>query len=407
MMGHGPLEGVRIIDLTRVLAGPFASMVMGDMGAEVIKVEPEGGDGTRGSSSDSIFSLPDELRHKGESAYFMSVNRNKKSVVINLKKDEGRKLLLELAKASDVVFENFRPGVMDRLGLGYEALREAKPDIICCSVSGFGSDGPMKDFPAFDLIIQAMSGAMSITGEPGRDPVRAGIPIGDLGGGTFAALAIVSALYHREKTGKGQWIDMSLLDCHISLLTYIAGYYLKSGVVPKPIGSGHQTSTPYGAYKTHDYYIVITAGSDKFWAGLCRAMGREELISDERFATQAHRLDNRKELEAMVADELQKKTTGEWVEILAKEGVPAAPVNTVDKALSNPQVLHRNMVAEMEHSLGGKIRFVGNPFKMEGISDSEFSPPPLLGEHTEYVLREILGKSDAEIKALREAGVVR
>jgi len=404
----GPLEGVRVLDLTRVLAGPYGTLILADLGAEVIKIEPPEGDGTRGSGSTSLGDTPEYYKHKGESGYFMSVNRNKKGIVLDLKIESAQKVFLDLAKTADVIFENFRPGVMKRLNVDYEVVKRVNPGIIYLSLSGFGADGPLWNYPAFDLSVQAMGGGMSITGEPDRPPCRAGIPIGDLAGGMFASHAILAALYSRQRTGRGQWIDMSLLDGQISLLTYMAGYYFVSGIVPQPIGSGHQTAVPYGAFKTKDYYIVIPATNDTFFLNLCKAFGKEEKANEPGFRSQAERTANREAVNAFVEENTRLKTNDEWMEIFGRLNIPTAPVLTVDKALSNEQVKWRGMVVEMEHSLGGTVRFPNTPFtRMEGIDAARYSCPPLLGQHTDLVLRDILGYGEEQIRKLREEGAVK
>lgn len=402
-----PLSGIRVLDLTRVLAGPYGALILADLGAEVIKIEPPEGDGTRGTGSTSLGDTPDYYKHKGESGYFMSVNRNKKSVVLDLKLESARRVFLDLTAVSDVVFENFRPGVAKRLGIDYETVKKVKPDIIYLSLSGFGAEGPLKDFPAFDLVVQAMGGGMSITGEPGCAPCRAGIPIGDLAGGMFAVIAIMASLLRRQKTGEGEWIDMSLLDGQISLLTYMAGYYFISGIVPQPIGSGHQTAVPYGAFKTKDYYLVIAATNDVFFRNLCKAFGEEKKAEEAGFRTQAERTANRQAVNAFVESHTVRRTNDEWMEIFGRYNVPVAPVLTVDKALNHEQVKVRDMIVEMEHTLGGKIKVPNTPFtRMKGVSKSNSLCPPLLGEHTREVLKSLLGYSEEKINSLKREGAI-
>jgi crotonobetainyl-CoA:carnitine CoA-transferase CaiB-like acyl-CoA transferase len=338
----------------------------------------------------------------------MSVNRNKKSIILDLKFESAQKVFLDLSRKADVIFENFRPGVMKRLNIDYETVRKVNPKIIYLSLSGFGADGPLWNYPAFDLSVQAMGGGMSITGEPERPPCRAGIPIGDLAGGMFASHAILAALYNRQREGSGQWIDMSLLDGQISLLTYMAGYYFISGIIPQPIGSGHQTAVPYGAFKTKDYYIVIPATNDTFFLNLCKAFGKEEKAKEPGFRTQAERTANRDAVNAFVEEFTILKTNDEWMEILGKANIPAAPVLTIDQALSNEQVKWRNMVVEMEHCLGGTVRFPNTPFtRMHGVDSANYTCPPLLGQHTDNVLRDLLGYGEEKVKKLREEGAVK
>lgn len=392
-----PLSGVRILDLSQMLAGPFGTMILADLGAEVIKIEKPGeGDLARG--------MPPHFFH-GESVYFLSINRNKKSLTLDLKSEEGLHIFYRLVEKSDVVYDNFRPGVLQRLKIDYETLKKINPRLISCSVSGYGQTGPGKDRPAFDLIIQARGGIMSYTGEPGRMPVRMGAPMGDLAGGLFAAHGVMAALYQREKTGMGQYIDISLLDCQISLLIYRGLYYLYAGEIAQPVGSGHVSGVPIRAFKTKTFDIVIDANSDKFFQELCAAMGLEELVTDPRFQTRADRLKNKDELYAILEERFLQKTGAEWLKIL--EGrLPAGPINTVDMALSDPQILSRNMVVEIPHRSGEKMKLIGNPIKFPLGGAENFSPPPALGEHSEIILREILNLSSKEIQELRDKKII-
>ena len=393
------LQGVRVLDLTRMLSGPYGAMILADMGAEVIKVEPP-------NEGDPIRAMGPPFLEGHESAYFLSINRNKKSVTIDLAKDEGREAFLRLVEHADVVFDNFRPGVAQRLGIDYEACKARKPDVICCSVSGFGQDGPYRDLPAFDLILQAMAGGMSITGEPGGAPVRAGIPLADLAGGMFAATAICAALWRRERTDQGQQIDVSLLDSQVSMLTYVAQYYLANGRVPGPSGTAHQSVVPYQAFQTSDIWIVVAVFVERHWARFCEALERPELAADARFASNAGRLEHREELVALLSRRFAERPGDEWIERLWQAGVPAGPINTVDRVLRDPQVLARGMLAELAspHPLAGPRRVLGNPIKT-GAEDT-FQPSPLLGQHTDEVLAGVAGLAPAEIAALRAKGVI-
>jgi crotonobetainyl-CoA:carnitine CoA-transferase CaiB-like acyl-CoA transferase len=381
-----------------MLAGPTGSMLMGDLGAEVLKIEPLDGDETREAPP----------YYYGEnSAYFWSINRNKKSVVINLKSAEGRQVFYDLVAKSDVVYDNYRPGVLERLKIDYENLKRYNPQIICCSISTFGYIGPYRDRPGYDLIVQAMSGGMSITGEPGGSPVRAGIPLGDLVGGLLAVHGILAAYIHRQKTGEGQRLEVSLLDGQVYLLTYVAQYYFHSGNIPGPIGSGHQSLVPYQAFKTKDIQIVIVAHQDHHFQRLCRVMEKPEWAEDPRFANRKARLENKSILIPMMESHLQTKGGDEWLEAIHKAGVPAGPINTLDRVLSDPQVLAREMVVEIDGPANDKIKTIGNPLKMEKTPANTFTRPPQLGEHTREVLTNILGYSKEKIDTLVQQGAIK
>jgi len=391
------LEGVTVLDLTRMLAGPYGALLLADLGAEVIKVEdPVGGDPIRGMGPPFI---------QGESAYFISINRNKKSLTLDLTAPRGREVFLRLVQQADVVLDNFRPGILEKLGLDHSALRRINPRIVACSISGFGQDGPYRSRPAFDLILQAMGGAMSITGEPNRDPVRMGIPMGDLAGGLFGAMAVAAALFQRERTGEGRSIDLSLLDCQVSLLTYVAQYFLITGEVPGPVGSGHATIVPYQAFRTRDAHIVIAIFTEKFWSQFCHVIGRPDLVEDPRFATNEERHAHRHELIPMLERIFATRTGEEWLKDLQAEGIPSGPINTVDRVLSDPQVLHRGMVAEVEHPVCGRLKVVGTPVKALPGDGGTLRPPPVLGQHTEEVLRRA-GYTTAEIEDLRREKII-
>jgi formyl-CoA transferase/CoA:oxalate CoA-transferase len=392
--------GVRVLDLSRMLAGPYGSMLMADLGAEVIKIEePDGGDPMR------IMGPP--FLPNGESAYFLSINRNKKSVALDLTTPAGQEVFYDLIRLADVVWDNFRPGIMARLGCGYERLKALNPRIIACSLSAYGQDGPYRDWPAFDLALQAMGGAMSLTGEEGRAPVRMGLPMGDLAGGLFGAFAVAGALFRRERTGEGAWIDLSLLDCQVSLLTYIAQYFWADGKVPGPIGSGHASVVPYQAFPTADGYLVIAVFAEKFWRGFCRAMGRIPWEGDPRFDTNEHRLEHRAILAPAIEAVTRTRSTAEWLDLFHREGVPAAPINSVDQVLSDVQVSHRRMVVEIEHPTLGRLPTLGSPIKLDSRMEIQARPAPALGSHTESILTALLGYSREKLAGLREQRVVK
>jgi len=387
-----PLSNVRILDLSLIMAGPYCTMILGDLGAEVIKIERPGvGEGARG--------VPPYFFH-GESAYFIAMNRNKRSMTLDLKSAKGREIFYELAKDSDVVVDNFRPGVVKKLGVDYDTLRKINPRVICCSISGYGQTGPFNERPAFDLIIQARGGIMSYTGEAGRMPVRMGAPMGDLAGGLFAAQGILAALYQREQTGRGQNIDISLLDCQISLLTYRGQYYFVGNEIAKPVGSGHISLQPIRAFKTKTFDIVIDCNTQEIFAELCDAIEAPELAASPKFNSRENRLKNKEELYDILEKTFLTKTGEEWLELLDKR-IPIGPINTVAKALSDPQILSRNMVAEVDYGNGKKVKILGNPIKMSEIDEEVFKAPPRLGEDTEEILTDILKYSPEDIEELR------
>ena len=357
------LAGIRVLDLTRMLAGPYATMLLADMGAEVVKVEDPAGDPIR--------RMGPPFEPDGRSAYFMAVNRNKRSVVLDLRTERDRDRFLKLVATADAVVDNFRAGVMERLRLTPDHLRAVRPDIVTCSLTAFGSDGPYRDLPAFDLVLQAMGGGMSITGEPDGSPTRSGIPVGDLAGGIFAAMAVCAALLRRERTGVGEHVDLSLLDVQVSLLTYVAQYHLTDGRVPGPVGTGHQSVVPYQAFATADGHVVIAVFGENFWAPLCRVLDLEDLAA--RHPDNASRYAHREEVVACIQRRLVERTTDEWVRALWAAGVPSGPVNTVDRVLRDPQVRHRGMLAS-----DGERALLGNPVKT-GAAD-RFRPAPDLGQ---------------------------
>jgi len=394
----GMLEGVRVLDLTQMLAGPFGSLVLADLGAEVIKVEPPAGDETR--------EMPPYF-YGEDSAYFWSFNRDKKSVVIDLKNPEGLRVFFELVAQADVVYDNYRPGVTERLKIDYPSLQKINPQIICCSVSSFGYTGPYRNRPGYDLIVQAMSGGMSITGEPGRPPVRAGIPIGDLMGGALAAHGILAAYIARLKTGKGRWIEVSLLDGQIYLLTYIAQYYIHSGKVPGPIGSSHASAVLYDSLQTKDIRIVVVAHQNHHFELFCKAIGKPEWAKDPRFATRASRLENKGTLIPLIESVLKTRSGDEWLEKIHAVGVPAGPINTLDRVLQDPQVLAREMVIEVAGRSGEKVKCIGSPFKVHDLPMEESTSPPRLGEHTRAILSNLLHYSSEKIDRLAAEGVIK
>ena len=392
-----PLEGVRVLELGQIIAGTYGSQVLSDLGAEVIKIETPEGDLGR---------IPSVAPYRGLSGLFLTFNRNKQSIVINLKNTDGRKLFYDLVKVSDVVIDNFRPGVLERLAIDYPILSKINPRIIQCSVTGFGSSGEYKDYPALDLNIQAISGHMAITGEPGRPPVRVGVPLADISGGIYASKGILAALYEREHTGKGRRIEISMFDTMLHLLTYIGTMWLTNGEVPKPPGSAHDYSVPWQAFATSDGYVVVATRQENFWKKLCAVLEHADLADDPLFADNATRVKNRKVVIPRLEEIFRTRTAADWLKRLRNAGVPAAPVNNVDNAFAEPPVAEREMIVEYDHPQVGKVRLPGNPIKMDGMGETISNPAPMLGEHTDAILKSLLHLSAQEIAALRASGAV-
>ncbi len=336
----------------------------------------------------------------------MALNRNKKSLTLDLKAPEGKEIFYGLTRKADVVMNNFTPGTMEKLGLGYEDLKKINPRIVWASVTGYGQTGPYRERPSYDIIVQAMGGAMSYTGEPGQPPVRCGIPIGDLGGAVFAVIGILSALVSRSLTGEGRMVDISMLDVQIALHTYRAKYFFVAGEVPQPVGTAHVSNVPLRAYRTKDSSLVIEAYIDHFFRNLCKNMGMESLADDSRFNTRAKRLENREELDSILEEAFLKKTTDEWLKLFVEVEVPAGPIYTLDKAVADPQVLSRDMVVEIDSPHVGKTKDVGSPVKVSGVSKMKYLYPPALGEHSDEILRELLEYPPEKITALRKQKVI-
>ncbi|MFN3586967.1 MAG: CaiB/BaiF CoA transferase family protein [Moraxellaceae bacterium] len=394
------LSHITVLDLTHMLSGPYAGMLLADMGARTIKIEPLAGEATRKLLADS----PD-YSADGMGAYFLTLNRNKESVCLDLKAAQGRALFLELVKKADVVINNFSRGVPARLGIDYPVLAAINPRIITCSITGFGETGPDADRPAFDLVAQGIGGGMSITGEEGGTPTRAGIPIGDLGGGLFATIGILAALNARSASGVGRHVDISMQDCQLSLLNYMATMHLMSGIVPKATGNGHFVHVPYNTFRTQTRWIIVACLGDEFFANLAAMFGDARLLAPE-FKTQPGRWANRHFINQVVQENFERNSCEHWLAALREFRIPAAPVNDLGHALSDPQALARHMVVDVPLDSGGSVRQPGNPVKL-GDDDTHFRPPPAVGRDTDRVLGECLGLDADALAALREKGIIR
>ncbi|MBA7629068.1 Acetyl-CoA:oxalate CoA-transferase [subsurface metagenome] len=393
-----PLEDIVVLDLTRVLAGPYCAMILANMGAKMIKVErPETGDDSRSFGP----------YKNGQSAYFVSLNRGKKSIAIDLKKPEGKQIIKELAKVSDVVLENFRPGTTRKLGLSYDVLSKINPRIIYAAVSGFGHSGPYSERPAYDMLAQGMGGIMSITGQPGGEPTRVGSSIGDIIAGMFGAIGIISAIYERVFTGKGQMVDVAMLDGQVAVLENAIARYAINGEVPGPLGSRHPSISPFGGFKTKDSWVIIACGNQIIWERFCRAIGREDLMEIPEFATNDKRTENYKKLKPIMDEIVQQKTTQEWLELLEKHNVPSGPINTIDKLFDDPQVKSRNMLIKVKQPGMGTIYVAGNPIKLSTLKEEAVTDPaPKIGEHSEEILKTFLNYSDAMINELKAKNII-
>ena len=405
----GPLSHLRVLDLSRVLAGPWASQNLADLGAEVIKVErPRGGDDTRAwgppflKDSDGI--------ETGETAYFLCANRGKKSLTLDIASEAGRKIAQDLAACSDVLIENFKTGALKRYGLSYEDLKLANPNLIYCSITGFGQDGPFSAQAGYDFMIQGTGGLMSLTGEPdgtlGGGPKKVGIPIADLMTGMYATIAILAALSRRDREGGGEYIDMALLDCQLATLSNQGQNFLISGEVPKRYGNAHPNVVPYQAFPTSDGHIIIAIGNDFQFGKFCLAAGEPAIAQDPRFLTNADRVRNRAAIVAEVARMVLARTTLAWLDALGSIGVPCGPINNLEQAFEHPQVRHRGMKLQMDHPVSGKVTLIANPIRFTEHPITYDRPPPVLGQHNTEVLHELLGLDDAEIQALEQAGIV-
>ena len=377
---NGPLKNLLVVDLTRVLVGPYCTMILSDLGARVIKIEaPEIGDDSRKFGPFV----------KDYSAYFMSLNRGKESIALNLKNEDDKNILEKILSKADILVENFKPGTLEKWGFGWEQINKKYPKLIYASASGFGQTGPLKELPAYDMVVQGMGGLMSVTGQPNSEPTRVGTSIGDITAGLFTAIGINAALYDRQKTGKGMYIDVSMLDCQIAILENAIARYLSKNEIPEPMGSRHPSIAPFEAFKTKDSYIIIAAGNDKLFEKLCNALDLRELLSDEKYKTNSLRSENMDNLKKLLEDKLFNKTTSEWVKILEVLKIPCGPIFNIKEAVENPQVEARNMIVKAYHKVIGDFRLAGNPIKMSTYKDEKIRGDiPDLDEHREKILKE-------------------
>ena len=393
----GPLSGLRVLDFSRILSGPYATMALADMGAEVIKIEPIGkGDETRGFPPfRGLFSH-----------YFMALNRNKRSLALDLKSERGLEIARQLAADADILIENFRPGVMDRLGLGHAALARENPRLIYCSITGFGEDSPLSGKPAFDVVAQALSGVMSVNREPGQPPNKLGLPMGDMAGSIFAVFGILAALHECNATGRGRRVDVAMLDSLMGMLGYLSQIYFVSGRAPQPVGSKHPSIVPYGAFPTRDGHVIVACLTDGFWHAFAQCLDMPELIEDARFAEYGRRLENREALERLIEERMRQEDTAFWLERLDAFDVPNAPILDVGEALEQPHAAARGLVETVRHAEGDDMRMVRGQIRFDGVAAAPSTPPPLLGEHSVEVLTELLGLDEAECRRLIKDGVM-
>ncbi len=393
----GPLEGIKVLDLTRVLAGPYATMILSDLGADVIKIEqPEIGDESRNFGPFK----------NGFSLYFMSVNRGKRSITLDLKTDRGKDIFKQLVKQSDILVENFRPGTMKKLGLDYETLAAEHPALIYAACSGFGQTGPFAEKGAYDMIIQGMGGIISITGEPDGPPVRVGTSISDITAALFTTIGILSALHNRNSTGKGQLVDVAMLDSLVAVLESAIVRYFATDEIPQPLGSRHPAITPFEAFKSADGHIIIAIGNDTLWAKFCEHVDQKNLISDPRFSTNVERTANHSELFPILSEIMRQRTTDEWIDALENIGVPCGPINTIDKVVNHPQVQARDMITQVIHQMTGAVEVPGLPIKLSDTPGDVDIPAPNLGEHTVEILTDVLKMSTDEVKQLKQERII-
>jgi len=400
-----PLDGLRVLDLTRALAGPYCTMMLGDLGADVIKVEKPGlGDESRGWGPPFVGEAFGP--YPGESAYFIAANRNKRSITVNLKSPDGQVIVRRLAATSDVLVENFRTGVLEKMGLGYKDLHAINPRLVYCSISGYGRTGPYADRPGYDFVIQAEGGFMGITGPEEGPPYRVGVPIIDITAGMFSSTAILAALRARDITGQGQHIDLSLLDTQVALLANVASNYLVGGLPPSRLGNAHPNITPYEAFRARDRWFALAAANERQWAILCDAIGQPDLKDDPRFADNGTRVHNRAALREILDTAFLARDANDWLAQFRQAGLPCGPINSIPEVFAHPQAKARELATEVEHATAGTVRFPGFPYKLSTTPAQVRLPPPMLGQHTEQVLEEVLGYSPEDLDRFQESGII-
>jgi crotonobetainyl-CoA:carnitine CoA-transferase CaiB-like acyl-CoA transferase len=395
---HKPLNGIRILDLSQAWAGPFASMMLADIGAEVLKVEPPVvGDHVRGWVTN---------KSKGQSPHLLAVNRNKKSVIIDLKSEKGKEIFMELAKKSDVILENFRPGVVEKLGIQYDEVKKVNPEVIYCSVSGFGQSGPYKNVAAYDLIIQGEGGPMSVTGELGGPSLKPGAPQADVFGAMSAAFTIMSSIMSKQQTGKGAYLDLAMLDTQVALMGYYIVNYALTGEIGRPMGTAHPLMVPYQSFKAKDIEINLAILNNRAWKNFCEVVERTEWFEDPRFATASSRVENRGLLTSLIEEITMTREAEYWIQKCIEKGIPAGAINPIDRLVTHKQLAHRNMIRKVQLPEIGEVLLPGIPWKLPGIDDEEIIPPPLHGQHTEEVLKGILNKTEQEILELKKEQII-
>jgi crotonobetainyl-CoA:carnitine CoA-transferase CaiB-like acyl-CoA transferase len=410
-MNHSSLQHIRVVDLSRVLAGPTCTQILGDLGADIIKIERPDSDEGRGGDETRFWGPPFVEDEQGnettESAYYLCANRNKRSVAIDISKPEGQEIVHKLLESADVLVHNFKAHGLDKYGLGYDDIHKRHPHIIYCAISGFGQDGPLSREPGYDFLVQALGGLMASTGEPDGQPMKVGVALSDIMTGLYSVIGILAALHARNETGKGQLVDLSLLDCTIAGMANIAQYYLTSGNLAPRLGNAHSTIVPYQAFETSDGHVIVAIGNDRQFKRFAGALNHPEWAEDERFKTNSDRVRHREELVPLIIEEMKTKTTDQWVKLLQEIDVPGGPVNTMDQTFAMDQVKHRKMQVALDHPLSpAPVQLIGSPLKLSETPVTYKKAPPTLGQHNHEILSELLNFSEEEITKLRDAGII-